>query len=319
MQSPGDTSLPRYVMLELTNACDLKCRHCPFHGDGVDKKRPIGNMPEDVWQAAIAEIATWEQDVVLQPWGMGEPMLAPRLWDVVAAAKRNPRVEVGFYSNGNQWTANDVDAALASGLDWVTFSIDGIRPEVFTHYRVGADLPRVLATLRALAAARDLASRSKPAIRVNMVQYPELADHADEFVAAMRSVAETVMISRFRRVGDRRFSPIELPRIPCYQLDTMLAMAWDGRVVQCCEDQQGEAAVGWFPRQSMREIWNAAPLANLRAAHRAGRYDASPLCADCDAWTGVYERERTEAGVRIRERTATTVYEFGAAAPVPRT
>jgi pyruvate-formate lyase-activating enzyme len=306
--------VPRYVMMELTNACDLKCRHCPYHGDGVVKQRPVGTMSDAVWRRALAEVISWDTPVVLQPWGMGEPLLAPQLWDVVAAAKRSPRLEVGFYSNGNQWTPADVERAIDTGLDWVTFSIDGLRPDVFAHYRVGADLDRVLGTVRALADARRRTARDRPHLRVNMVQYPELADHGDEFVAAMRGLVDTVMISRFRRVGDRRFSPIELPRVPCYQLDVFLGLAWDGTVMQCCEDQQGESPVGRFPAQSLREIWHAEPLAALRAAHREGRWDASPLCKDCDAWTGVYEREHTAGGVRVRERTATTVHEFGAPA-----
>ncbi len=313
MHAGSEAALPRYVMLELTNACDLRCRHCAFHGDGVEKRRPVGHMSEQVWRAAIEEVVAWDSAVVLQPWGMGEPLLAPQLWQVVAAAKHSPRIEVGFYTNGNQWQAADIDHALASGLDWVTFSIDGLRRDVFSHYRVGADFDRVLGTLRTLADARARAGLRRPELRVNMVQYPELADHAEEFVAEMQGLADSVMVSRFRRTGDRRFSPVVLPRVPCYQLDTMLAMAWDGRVVQCCEDPHGDVIVGWFPAQDLRAIWNCDALVQLRAAHREGRYAASPLCADCDGWTGIYGREHVRNGVRVLERTAATIYEFDAA------
>jgi len=302
--------LPQFVMLELTNACDLACRQCPYHGEGVVKRRPIGVMSEPMWQAAIAEIHSWDRDVVLQPWGMGEPIMAPSLWQVVAAAKRSSRVEVGFYSNGNQWRGPDVEAALTSGLDWVTFSIDGIRREIFEHYRVGASLDRVLGSLKALATARRASRKTKPEIRINMVQYPELHDHADEFVAAMREYADSVMVSRYRKAGDRRFSPIALPRIPCHQLETIMAIGWDGRVGQCCEDQQGEVLVGWFPRQSLRDIWYGEPMQRLRRFHAAGRWSELPLCAECDAWTGSLERVSERNGMRVRERTATTVYEF---------
>jgi len=302
---------PRNVMLELTNACDLKCRHCPFHGEGVVKQRPVGHMPESLWRAALAEVGGWDADIVLQPWGMGEPLLAPQLWEVVALAKTHARLTVGFYTNGNQWHPTDIEAALSTGLDWVTFSIDGVRREVFEHYRVGAKLDHVLAALKALVAARNRRHARRPSVRINMVQYPELANHADEFLATFRGLADSVMISRFRMVGDRRFSPVPLSRIPCYQLDTLMAVAWDGRIVQCCEDQQGEAPVGWFPAQTLAEIWHGPRLTQLRAAHRAGRYDASPLCSDCDSWTGVYEHELQSGDTRRRERTAGTVFEFG--------
>lgn len=304
------TKLPRFVMLELTNACDLACRHCPYHGEGVVKHRPIGLMPDRLWRAAVEEVLAWNTEVVLQPWGMGEPVLAPQLWEVVAIAKSSPRVEVGIYTNGNQWQERDVVAALSSGIDWVSFSIDGLRRDVFEHYRVGADLDRVLRSLRTLAAARRAAGRRKPEIRVNMVKYPELHDHEAEFVAAMREHVDAVEVSRFRRVGDRRFSPIELPRVPCQHLHAIMPIGWDGRVGMCCEDQQGEVLVGHFPEQSLREIWFGEPMQRLRRAHAEGRWGELPICAGCDAWTGPFERVTEREDHRVRERTAGTTYEF---------
>ena len=55
--------LPRHVMLELTNVCDLACRHCSYHGENVHRNRPIGRMAEPVWRAALAEIGGWGVDV----------------------------------------------------------------------------------------------------------------------------------------------------------------------------------------------------------------------------------------------------------------
>jgi MoaA/NifB/PqqE/SkfB family radical SAM enzyme len=297
-------------MIEMTNACDLACRHCPFHGEGVEKLRPIGHMPERMWRAAVDEVAGWNSEVTLQPWGMGEPLLHPQLWDLVSEAKRHQQLRVGFYSNGNQWQEADVDAAVESRLDWICLSIDGRRRDVFEHYRVGADMDRVLGTLARLARARAAAGTERPQIRVNMVAYPELRDHGDEFVESLRELADSVMVSRFRQVGSRRFLDLDLPRTPCYQLDTMLAVASDGRVVQCCEDQQGQAPVGQFPAQSLSEIWTGPALTRLREAHRAGRFDDCPLCGDCDAWAGALELTVDGRDTRIRHRAAGSVYEF---------
>ena len=44
MDRSHDIPWPKFVMIEMTNACDLACRHCPFHGEGVEKLRPIGQM-----------------------------------------------------------------------------------------------------------------------------------------------------------------------------------------------------------------------------------------------------------------------------------
>lgn len=307
---------PRYVMLELTNACDLACLHCPLHGSGVEKLRPIGRMPESMWRTAVDEVGSWDADVVLQPWGMGEPLLHPQIWEVVRAAKRFPKLEVGFYSNGNQWRAADVTEAFEAGLDWICLSIDGVRGEIFERYRVGASFERVIATLESLQAERGARGVDRPLIRVNMVRYPELEDHVGEALAVLGRHADEVMVSRFRPVGDRSFAPTDVARLPCYQLDTMLAVASDGRVVQCCEDQQGQAAVGWFPQSSLAEIWRGEPLARLRRLHREGRWGECPMCGRCDGWTGVHETRGRVGDVVVRERTSGIIYE-GARREVP--
>src|SRR5688572_4491321 len=188
---------PAHVQLELTNACDLRCRHCHFHGEGVVKERPVGHMSERIWRAALAEVATWDTPLTVQPWGMGEPLLHPQLWTVVAAAKVIPRLEVGFYSNGMQWTDADVDAAITTGLDWVCFSVDGLDPARFAHFRDGGDLERVTRSITTLVAARDRRGSRTPRVRINMVEYDEGMTATEPFLARWRGVADSVSMSRF--------------------------------------------------------------------------------------------------------------------------
>lgn len=301
---------PKHVLLELTNACDLACRHCHFHGDDVVKTRDVGRMSEATWRAALAEVATWSTDVTVQPWGMGEPLLHPQLWDVVAEAKDLPQVTVGFYSNGMQWGDRDHQEALEHGLDWVCFSVDGLDAEQFGHYRKGADLTRVIRSIETLVEKREARGATHPRVRVNMVAYEGTTTSTDAFVERWRGIADLVTISRFRPVGSRRFSPIDLPRVPCYQLDTILAVAWDGSVAMCCEDPQVSEPIGRFPVQSLAELWNSDHMNDLRAAHRAGRFDVSRLCVDCDAWTGIYGRDGRAPGAIVTEKTSATIYEY---------
>ncbi|MGE3175495.1 MAG: radical SAM/SPASM domain-containing protein [Planctomycetota bacterium] len=298
---------PRHLILEITNACDLRCRGCHFHSPEVTRLRPTRSMPAAVWREVVAQAAAWDSPLCLQPWGMGEPLLHDDLWDLVATAKRHPHLQVGFYSNGMQWTDADVDAAVRTGLDWVCISVDGLRREVFEHYRTGASMDRVLATVDALGAARRRPGAALT-LKVNMVRYPELADHEDEFVAWFRDRVDEVLVSRYRSVGDRRFSPIELPRVPCYQPQTILAMAADGRVSICCEDIQSQNVVGTFPEQSLTEIWRGPAMQDIRRRHAERRWDELPLCRDCDGWTAVYSRGSQRDGLQVLERTPGTQY-----------
>lgn len=310
---------PSQILLEVTNACDLACRHCHFHGEGVVKNRPVGRMASATWRAAVAEVAAWQAPATIQPWGMGEPLLHPELWDLVRTAKAYPQIAVGFYSNGMQWRTEDHAAAVANGLDWVCFSVDGLDAERFAAMRKGGDLARVVAAIETLVATRERAGAVTPRVRINMVAYDAETTPVATFLARWRGLADAVTVSTFRPVGSRRFSPIELPRVPCYQLDSILAVAWDGRVAMCCEDPQVADPVGRFPEQSLAAIWNGERLRALRAAHRAGDYAVSRLCADCDGWTGIYGRDGRAPGAIVTERTAATIYEYDAVDEPPQT
>ena len=312
MTAASETPWPRHLILEITNACDLRCRGCHFHAEGVQKERPVQLMPEELWRAAVAEAAGWGTPLHVQPWGMGEPLLHPQLWDVVAAAKRHAHVRVGFYSNGMQWRPQDIDSAFERDLDWVCISVDGLRRDVFEHYRVGADLDRVLATVRALSSHRRRGG-GRLRLQVNMVRYPELHDHEAEFVAHFRDLVDDVIVSTFRPLGSRRFSPVELPRVPCYQLDTLLPMGPDGRVAMCCEDPQGQHIVGWFPAQRLAEIWRGAAMSRLRRMHAERRWSELQPCSDCDGWSAAYERSSQRGDMVVHERTPGTTWHRAAA------
>ncbi len=195
--TPSSIRWPGHLILEVTNACDLACRGCSFHSPEAVQLRPIQSMPESLWRPILDEAADWGTPLTVQPWGMGEPLLHPQFWEIVAAAKRHPQFKVGFYSNGMQWKADDLEQACALGVDWICISVDGLKPDVFARYRIGADLDRVLATVHGLSERRR-ATGSALRLQVNMVQYPELADHAEEFVAYFRDVVDEVMVSRFR-------------------------------------------------------------------------------------------------------------------------
>lgn len=301
---------PRNVALELTNVCDLSCRHCHFHGDGVLKERPPTFMEESLWRAAIAEIQGWNTPLTIQPWGLGESLLHPHFWDIAALIKSSPHVSLGLYTNGMQWDADAVRAAVDLELDWICVSVDGMRRDVFEHYRVGADFDKVVGTAHALAEERRRRGATRPELRVNMVLYKELEDHVDEFVAYWRDVVDYVTVGTFRPTSTRRLEHPEMPRVPCYQLETIMVVGADGRVSQCCEDPQGRGIVGWFPRQSLAEIWHGDRMNELRRAHREGRWGANPLCADCDAWTGVYSQVSERGDLHVTERTVSSKFEF---------
>jgi pyruvate-formate lyase-activating enzyme len=268
---------PEMVLMEVTNACNLRCSMCFIYGEGVTKKRETGFIKKELWQRAIDEMGSWPARLTLNLHGAGEPLLHPDLFDIVALAKSKGNLSVGFLSNATLLNKEKTDAVIETGVDWIGFSVDGAQKEVFESYRKGAVLEEVEANITYLLGRRK---ENSPTVYLNMVCHPE-AD-ADLFVERWRGKVDTIMlaIKRSNDKGDNRPAP---PGRSCHLLSQQLIMGWDGRTVLCCEDFYGDYITGKFPEMSLHEIWHGEQLNKARRLHLKGNAAEIDLCRCCDS------------------------------------
>jgi radical SAM protein with 4Fe4S-binding SPASM domain len=106
------------------------------------------------------------RDLTLQ--GLGEPLLAPGLLDMVRIAKRRG-ITVGFNTNATLLTRARAGALVDAGLDWICISLDGATPETYEGIRDGARFERVAANIRGLIAVKRERGASHPAVKLVMV------------------------------------------------------------------------------------------------------------------------------------------------------
>jgi radical SAM protein with 4Fe4S-binding SPASM domain len=168
--------LPQTLQVEVTSACNLRCAMCL-----VRYRPPVnkiaGAMPLAVLRRLLDDLPGLRQ-LTLQ--GLGEPLLAPDLLEMIRYAKARD-IRVGFNSNATLLTRRRAEELVESGLDWLHVSLDGADAEVFEAIREGASFDRVVANLAGLAAAKRAAGSDTPWIRVvfvamrrNVAQLPEL-------------------------------------------------------------------------------------------------------------------------------------------------
>jgi putative metalloenzyme radical SAM/SPASM domain maturase len=103
--------------------------------------------------------------------GVGEPLLHPRLEEMIRAARdRMPREGwVGFQSNGLLLTDARAVSLASAGLDRICFSIDGVSPETFRKVREGGEIEGVERALAAMAAAKKHDGRPDLQVGVEFV------------------------------------------------------------------------------------------------------------------------------------------------------
>ncbi len=170
-------TLPRFLQVEPVGQCNLRCQMCPiqFRQDGPPHGPPAF-MDFDVFTRLIDQFPDLEE---LQLQGLGEPMMHPRFFDMVAHAVRRG-IRVGTNTNLTLLNARRAELCVTSGLGELHASIDGATAAVYNRIRVRAHFERIITNLQRLVETRARLASETPRIRMIVVamrqNIHELAD-----------------------------------------------------------------------------------------------------------------------------------------------
>jgi MoaA/NifB/PqqE/SkfB family radical SAM enzyme len=161
--APGTLAppLPRSLQVEVTAACNLRCRMCLVrYRPPVD--RVTGSMSLELFRRLVDDLPGLER-VTLQ--GLGEPLLVPHLDDMVAyAAARG--IDAGFNTNGTLLSPARAERLVRAGLAWLHVSVDGATPETYEGIRDGSRFERVRRGVRAIVGAKRRLGAERPDVRI---------------------------------------------------------------------------------------------------------------------------------------------------------
>jgi molybdenum cofactor biosynthesis enzyme MoaA len=169
------------VTLEITTRCNLKCVMCPH---GLPEGLP---GQSDASDTLIGEVIRYfDKTRILQPTGVGEPLLSPGFWKIVDALAGRTNPMLMFVTNGILLTKPNVERLTQAPLFQVNVSLDAARPD--THLRIrGNDLEKSLAGVRNLT---DMRARTGAdfLIRFAFVIMRENVEEAPAFVEMAHSL-----------------------------------------------------------------------------------------------------------------------------------
>jgi putative metalloenzyme radical SAM/SPASM domain maturase len=171
---------PSKLFVEVTTRCNMNCAMCvkQTHGGG----EPEGDLSMPLFRALAPAFPGLEAFILN---GVGEPLLHPRLEEMIRAARERMPGEgwVGFQSNGLLLTDARAVSLASAGLDRICFSIDGVSPETFRKVRKGGEIEGVERALAAMAAAKKQCGR--PDLQVG-VEFVVMRGNLRELPGALR-------------------------------------------------------------------------------------------------------------------------------------
>ncbi len=158
--------LPTYVQIEPVGQCNLRCQMCPiqFRKDGPPYGPPAF-MEFETFTQIIDQFVTLQQ---LHLQGLGEPMMHPRFFDMVAyAADKGIRVTTN--SNLTLLNKKRAEQCVTSGLECLHVSIDGAIAQTYDRIRVGSRFEQVVDNLELVLKAREQLGSELPHLHLVMV------------------------------------------------------------------------------------------------------------------------------------------------------
>jgi MoaA/NifB/PqqE/SkfB family radical SAM enzyme len=157
---------PAFLQLEPVGQCNLRCQMCPiqFRKDGPPYGPPAF-MSMETFRALIDGFPSAAE---LHLQGLGEPLLHPHFFEMVAYAVKHGR-RVSTNTNGTLLTAANARRCLTSGLERLFVSMDGATAETYERIRAGSNHALVWKHIRSFMDVKRSAGADTPHLRIVMV------------------------------------------------------------------------------------------------------------------------------------------------------
>ena len=280
-------SFPEVFQVELTNHCPMTCVMCPRTYGMI---RPLGYMDLSVFKKIIDDIAPYTSHIFLHHFG--DSLLHPDLEECLSYAQANS-VQTYLSANPSLLTARRAEALVDSGLRELVLSMDGATPATNKAIRGPAarDVDDAEAKVRHLLEYRSRKKSRFPKVILQIIKQ-KLNEHELGTWKQRWSAIEGIDRLKIKRYIEWNGAKTEINAlapnpnmervtIVCDKPWTSVTILWNGDVVPCCFDSNGDYVLGNVTSTTLHEIWNAAPARRLRETHSSNRTDGLKLCKDC--------------------------------------
>lgn len=295
---------PFTVSIEPTTACNLGCSECP---SGLKSfTRPTGKLDLEVNRKLLRSLG--KQLFYINYYFQGEPFLHPQFLELVREAKKH-RIYTATSTNAHFITPQKAAEIVASGLDRLIISIDGLTQQTYESYRVHGSLQKVLTGTENLVAAKKKAGSATPHLIFQfLVVKPNEHEVAAIFEKAKELEVDEVRLksaqvydyqnghplipdnekyARYRRQSDGTYRLKYKTRNHCWRMWSSCVLTWDAKVVPCCFDKDATQVLGTALEENFGVLWKSAAYQQFRQAVLTGRNEIE-ICKNCSEGAKVW-------------------------------
>ena len=274
-------SNPLCADIETAAICDLACPHCSREYIITPDKL----MSSDLYKKIIHEVSSLNIPAIKLNW-RGEPLLNPKIHELVDYAKQKGVLEVSINTNAVTLDEKKSKQLIESGLDIIIFSFDGGSKKTYESLRPGRfnqnKFENVYGNIKNFHRIRKEMGSKFPISKIQMILTKESRTEIDTFFKLFETIVDDVTVTQYSERGGniddltpeqktrltKYLSNNNLPkdtpylvnlegdiyasikRKPCEQLFQRLMITYDGRVGMCCHDWGAQHGIGFLDEKA---------------------------------------------------------------------
>lgn len=265
--------------IEVASICDLACAFCYRQyiatPDKIMKKELAFKLIDQASKLNIPSIKfNWR----------GEPLLNPKLPEIIDYAKKKGVLETIINTNATKLDESMSEKIIKSGLDIMIYSFDGGTKNIYEKMRPGRfeknNFDNIYKNILNFSKIRKKLNSPFPRTRIQMILTDETRKGQEEYYKLFKNIVDEVSVKQYTERGgnlndlkekfegelkERKEDLIEKygneavlmkdsknnifisnERLPCEQPFQRLLTTYDGKVGMCCYDWGATHTVGYL-------------------------------------------------------------------------
>ena len=281
------SDFPTYIMFDITNKCNSKCTHCPHSTTFVHNNYETKYLDFELYKKVIDECKGREIHFI-RITADGEPLLHPKLVDMVNYAVEQNVGPVGLTTNGSLLSAYKSKQLAESDLFMIDISLDAINEETYNKIRYGLSYDTVRENVMRLIDYKAK-SNSRLKIMLSFVKQEDNIGESEEFRSYWESLVDRVlfreMISNVNAVNIKK-KRVRNNRWPCAYWFRRTVINYEGVIKACPVDWENGTAYMPISESSIYKAWHSDYYWRNRMEHLNDKFSDTSLCKGCQDWEG---------------------------------
>lgn len=288
-------SMPIHIDLELVaGICNCRCIMCEMSFNPPD---PI-KMPFELAKEIIKQFVDGGGSSIKFVY-LGEPLYHLGLPEIIKYAKKEGIIDTIIATNAGLLTEVWSEALIKAGLDWIIFSVDSCKPEIYKQIRVNGNLTIVKKNIKNFYRIRKKMNSKKPQITIQCIPMDLNKDEIEsgEYHRFWSPYVDNVRITQLEDY-DNRISVGETPSFCCTSPFRRLTIRADGKIALCCGERSDDKILGDIRKNSIKDVWIGEKFREVRMLMKEGKSHLIEQCLLCPTRLDHVEGRKVEAAIR---------------------